>query len=260
MPSTIEKDMKATSVAIAELSSQEVETTPHHIKRQNMHKSKNTMCISVLLVDDHTLMRAGLRQLLSLEKDIAVIGEAGDGFAAMQQVRQLRPTVVLLDINMPGIDGITLTRQITCEFPDIAVIILSMHSDQQYVAQALKNGAKGYLLKTCSMDEVTDTVRNVSTGATCTAPECTAVLGNAYQRSSSVQFTENSDPIALLTEKEQEIVRNLAHGMSNREIADKLAYSEKTVKNYLSTIFQKLNIRDRTQAAILALQQGILDT
>lgn len=258
MPPTIEKDRKGVSVAIVDLSSQEVEATPHQANRHATHKSKHTTFISVLLVDDHTLIRAGLRQLLSLEKDIAVIGEACDGFSAMQQIRQLRPAVVLLDVTMPVIDGITLTRQITQEFPDIAVIILSMHTEQQHMIQAVKNGAKGYLLKTCSMREVADTIRRVSTGVTCIEAELTDVLANAYHRIPNTRLTEHRDLIELLTEKEQEIIRNLADGMSNREIADKLAYSEKTVKNYLSIIFQKLNLRDRTQVAIFALRHGLL--
>ncbi len=258
MSSTTEKDMRGIHVATADHPFKEVEITHHQDSRQITRESKHVTLISVLLVDDHALMRAGLRQLLSLEKDIAVIGEACDGFDAIQQIRQLRPAVVLLDIHMPVIDGITITRQITREFPDTAVIILSMYQQQQQVVQAIKNGAKGYLLKTSSIREVTDTIRKVSTGVMCIESDVPGPATIDYRHIINAKRREDSDPLEQLTEKEQEIIRHLVEGMNNREIADKLAYSEKTVKNYLSTIFQKLNLRDRTQVAIFALRHGII--
>ena len=258
MPPTIEKDMRGSGVATAEQSFKEVETTHHQNNRQHPHKGQHVTLISVLLVDDHALMRAGLRQLLSLEKDIAVIGEACDGFDAIHQIRQQHPNVVLLDIHMPVVDGLTLTRQITREFPNTAVIILTMYQQQQYIIQAMKNGAKGYLLKTSSIREVTDTIRKVSTGAMCIETNGFATPLPIYRTVGTTRSTGDSDPIEQLTEKEQEIVRHLVEGMSNKEIAHTLAYSEKTVKNYLSNIFQKLNLRDRTQVAIFALRHGIL--
>ena len=258
MSSTTEKDMRGIRVVTADHPFKEVEITDHQDNRQNTRASKHITLISVLLVDDHALMRAGLRQLLSLEKDIAVIGEACDGFDAIQQIRQLRPAIVLLDIHLPVIDGITLTRQITREFPNTAVIILSMHQQQQQVLQAVKNGAKGYLLKTSSIREVTDTIRKVSTGVMCIENDLPSTAVINYRHIINAKRSEDSDPIEQLTEKEQEIIRHLVDGMNNREIADKLAYSEKTVKNYLSNIFQKLNLRDRTQVAIFALRHGII--
>ncbi len=217
---------------------------------------KSTTVISVLLVDDHALMREGLHQLLELEEDIRVIGEAVDGFDALYKIRELHPDVVLMDIRMPMIDGIAVTRQVTHEFPDIGVIMLTMSGDPQQMLQAMKNGAKGYLLKSASSQEVMQAIRIVHEGGMLIEPELTSAIVHEFRRLSGSTPTNQLNN--TLSEKEIEILRYVAAGMSNKEIAEKLAYSEKTVKNYLSLIFQKLGIRDRTQAAILALRQGLL--
>jgi len=215
--------------------------------------------ISVFLADDHALVREGTRQLLSLEKDMRVIGEAGDGLEALQKIRQLRPDVVLMDVQMPVIDGITLTRQLTQELPDTAVIMLTVHREQQQMLQAMQYGAKGYLLKSASMREVTQAIRQVHAGAVPIEPTLTGALINEYRRLiDGVEDRSGDDRLSLLTEREVQIMRYLAMGMSNKEIADEMAYAEKTIKNYLSTIFQKLHLRDRTQVAIFALRHGLL--
>jgi len=223
---------------------------------KHIEATKRTEVISVLLVDDHLLMREGLRQLFSLEEDIRVIGEAVDGIEALQKVRQLRPDVVLMDIHMPGVDGITVTQQVVREFPEIAVIILSMQQQNQQVLQAVKSGARGYLLKTASVHEVAEAIRVVRAGSVFVAPEMTDMIVKEYRRLS--EGAHGQQNIETLQAKEVEIVRYVAMGMSNKEISEKLAYSEKTVKNYLSTIFQKLHLRDRTQVAIFALRHGLL--
>ncbi len=212
--------------------------------------------ISVLLADDHALMREGLKQLLELEADIQVIGEAVDGFDALHQIRQIAPDVVLMDIRMPTVDGIAITRQITQEFPSIAVIMLTMHREEQQMLQAMRNGARGYLLKSASSQEVAQAIRTVSQGGMFIESSLTGAIVNEFRRLS--EALPAGQHIQALSEKEVEILRCVAMGMSNREIAERLAYSEKTVKNYLSVIFQKLGIRDRTQAAIFALRQGLL--
>ncbi|MBA2391685.1 MAG: response regulator transcription factor [Ktedonobacteraceae bacterium] len=212
--------------------------------------------VSVLLVDDHLLMREGLRQLFSLEKDIRVVGEAVDGVEALQKIRHLRPDVVLMDVHMPGMDGIAVTRQVMQEFPEIAVIILSMQQQNQLVLQAVKSGARGYLLKTTSAREVAEAIRMVRAGSVFVAPEMTDMIIKEYRRLS--EGATGRQTIETLQPKEVEIVRYVAMGMSNKEISEKLSYSEKTVKNYLSTIFQKLHLRDRTQVAIFALRHGLL--
>lgn len=217
---------------------------------------KSTTVISVLLVDDHALMREGLHQLLELEEDMHVIGEAVDGFDALYKIRKLQPDVVLMDIRMPMVDGIAVTRQVSQEFPDIAVIMLTMSGDQQQMLQAMKNGARGYLLKSASSQEVMQAIRVVHEGGMLIEPELTCAIVHEIRRLSG--SAPANQPNSVLSEKDIEILRYVAAGMSNKEIAEKLAYSEKTVKNYLSLIFQKLGIRDRTQAAIFALRQGLL--
>lgn len=216
----------------------------------------HTGVISVLLVDDHALMREGLRQLLELEEDIHIIGEAVNGLDALQKIRHLRPQVVLMDIHMPIVDGIAVTRQVTNEFPSLAVIMLTMYRQHQQVLEAMKNGARGYLLKSATSHELVQAIRTVHEGGMLIEPGLTGAVVNEFRRLSDSLPTGQS--IHALTEKEMEILRYVAKGMSNKEIADKLAYSEKTVKNYLSIIFQKLGIRDRTQAAIFALRQGLI--
>lgn len=228
-----------------------------HVDRQNDSKSVAAIdIINVLLVDAQILLLEGLRQLFALEPDIQVVGEAVNGIEAMQKIRQLQPDVVLMDIHIPGVDGIALTRQIAHEFPQTAVIILTTQGQPQQMVQTLKQGAKGYVLKNISVHELTHAIRAVHTGEIYIKPAWTGALVGELRRLSSVVTGELEMP--ALSEKELEIIRYVAAGMSNREIATALAYSEKTVKNYLSVIFQKLHLRDRTQVAIFALRQGLL--
>jgi DNA-binding NarL/FixJ family response regulator len=226
-------------------------------KHNNIETIKSTDTISVLLVDDHMLLREGLRQLFALEQDIQVVGDAVDGFEVMQKIRQLQPDVVLMDINMPVVDGIAVTRQVTQAFPHIAVIMLTMHGQQQQMLKALKNGARGYVLKTTSAREVAQAIRTVHAGGTYIDPVWTGALVGELRRLADASSTEGQR-VETLSEKELEIIRYVAAGMNNREIAESLSYSEKTVKNYLSVIYQKLHLRDRTQVAIFALRQGLL--
>ncbi len=234
------------------------ETGPQVATESGRHidDMKHTDVISVLLVDDHALIREGLHQLLTLEQDMQVVGEAVDGIDALQKIRQLRPNVVLMDIHMPVIDGMVVTQQVVQEFPEIEVLILTMYQQSQHILQAMKNGAKGYLLKTASVHQVAEAIRTVRAGGIFVAPEMTGMIVGEYRRL-SMSLAGNQD-IETLQAKEIEIVRYVAMGMSNKEIAMKLSYSEKTVKNYLSTIFQKLHLRDRTQVAIFALRHGLL--
>lgn len=229
-------------------------------ERETREERKQTAVISILLVDDHALMREGLRQLLECEDDMRVVGEAVNGLEAMQQVRRLQPDVVLMDISMPIVDGLAVTRQITSEYPSVAVIMLTMFRQQQQVLQAMRNGARGYLLKSASSQEVAQAIRKVHEGGMLIESEVTGALVNEYRRLSDL--SPDGLPVnpatRSLTPREIEIVRYVAAGMSNKEIAGRLVYSEKTVKNYLSIIFQKLGIRDRTQAAIFALRQGLI--
>jgi len=225
-------------------------------EKENTSDIKSTCVISVLIVDDHALIREGLRQLFTLEEHIHVVGEAANGFEAIEKIRQLSPDVVLLDIHLPVVDGIAVTRQITHQFPNVAVIILTVHRQNQQIVDAMRNGARGYLLKNSSAREVAEAIKIVHQGGTVVSPVLTEAIVNELRR--QPEQGTNGPSLAQLSEKELEIVRYLASGLSNKEIADRLSYSEKTVKNYLSIIFQKLHLRDRTQVAIFALRQGLL--
>jgi DNA-binding NarL/FixJ family response regulator len=224
--------------------------------QDNTSSTKHTCLINVLIVDDHALIREGLRQLFTLEEHIHVVGEAANGFEALEKIHRLSPDVVLLDIHLPVVDGIAVTRQITHQFPNVAVIILTVHRQNQQIVDAIRNGAKGYLLKNSSAREVAEAIKIVHQGGTVVSPVLTEAIVNELRR--QPEQGTNSHSLAQLSEKELEIVRYLASGLSNKEIASRLSYSEKTVKNYLSVIFQKLHLRDRTQVAIFALRQGLL--
>ncbi|GCE04951.1 response regulator [Dictyobacter aurantiacus] len=225
---------------------------------RNITAGQPTTQVRVLIVDDHALIREGLSQLFSLEDDIEVVGDAVDGFSALEKIRQVHPDVVLMDINLPVVDGIAITRQVTQQFPDVAVIMLTMHRQNQQIVEAMRNGARGYILKSATAREVAQAIRTVHAGGVAISPSLTGVLVNELRRQPEAITTPTGQHVAQLSEKEVEIIRYLAAGMSNKEIAERLAYSEKTVKNYLSIIFQKLHLRDRTQVAIFALRQGLL--
>lgn len=218
--------------------------------------TQHTCLINVLIVDDHALIREGLRQLFTLEEHIHVVGEAANSFEAIEKIHRLAPDVVLLDIHLPVVDGIAVTRQIMHQFPDVAVIILTVHRQNQQIVDAMRNGARGYLLKDSSAHEIAEAIKVVHQGGTVVSPLLTEAIVNELRR--QPEQGNNGHSLAQLSEKELEIVRYLASGLSNKEIADRLSYSEKTVKNYLSIIFQKLHLRDRTQVAIFALRQGLL--
>ncbi len=232
-------------------------TLENDVTEMNEHPCRiDVASITILLVDDHALMREGLRQLLSLEDDLKVLDEAVNGLEAIHKIHQLQPDVVLMDISMPVIDGIAVTRQITQEFPEIFVIMLTMHHQDQQVLQAIKCGAHGYLLKTASSQELAQTIRQVHAGQMLIGPEMTGTIVSEFRRLSNL--SDGDSPHYNLSEKELDILHYIALGMNNSEIAEQLAYSEKTVKNYLSVIFQKLGIRDRTQAAVFAFRHGLV--
>ncbi len=252
VPATEPASSGSVAVTVSDSAALNMQVNSSH----SVHGLQKTKLISVLLVDDHALMREGIRQLLGLEQDIQVTGEAVNGLEALQKTRQLQPDVVLMDIHMPIVDGIAVTRQIAHEFPETAVIILTVFRQNQQVLQAMKNGARGYLLKNTSGREVAQAVRTVHAGGMLIEPELTSTIISEFRRLSD--SSTGNQRIDLLSQKEVEILRHVATGMNNKEIAEQLSYSEKTVKNYLLTVFLKLQVRDRTQAAIFALRQGLL--
>ena len=212
--------------------------------------------IRLLLVDDQNLIRRGLRALLKTDPDLEIIGEAENGRDAIDLVGTLQPDVVLMDIRMPILDGVEATRAICQQFPLTKVLVLTTFDDREYVTQALQAGAVGYLLKDTPFEELTQAIRLVEKGYTQLSPGLASkVLAQpTTQLTLSVAATWDE-----LTPKEQEIVDAIAAGASNREIAETLFIAEKTVKNRITSILSKLNLRDRTQLAIVALQKGSAD-
>jgi DNA-binding NarL/FixJ family response regulator len=214
--------------------------------------------IRILLADDQRLMRDGLRILLELEPDLAVVGEAGDGEAALEAYDDLRPDIVLMDIRMPGMDGVEATRRICIRWPEARVIILTTFDDDEYIFEGLRAGALGYLLKDVSGAELAEAVRTVAGGGALIEPSVARKVVAEFARLATPERPIDAGLPEPLSEREKEIVRLLAQGLTNREIAGRLNLAEGTVKNYVTTILQKLGVRDRTQAALRARELGML--
>ncbi|MEU4548975.1 response regulator transcription factor [Nonomuraea dietziae] len=220
------------------------------------------MTIRVLLVDDQPLLRTGFRLILEAEPDIAVVGQAGDGKGALEQARALLPDVVLMDIRMPGVDGIEATRRIVREAAAGAhvpkVLVLTTFDLDEYIVEALRSGASGFLLKDVPPDELVQAIRVVAGGDAIVAPSVTrrlldrfaAKLPSAYQQTTPARLDR-------LTERELEVLKLIAKGMSNAEIAAKLVVSETTVKTHVGNVLTKLGLRDRVQAVVLAYETGL---
>jgi DNA-binding NarL/FixJ family response regulator len=205
--------------------------------------------ISILLVDDQNLIRQGLKALLELEPDLKVIGEAENGQIAIECVAALQPNVVLMDIRMPVMDGVTATKEICQQFPNVHILVLTTFDDDTYVAAAIKYGAKGYLLKDTPSEEIAAAIRAVDRGYTHLAPGMIEKVISGQVHESEITLPSE---IAELTPRELEVLKLIATGDNNREIAQKLYISEGTVKNHVTNLLNRLNLRDRTQAAILA--------
>ena len=217
--------------------------------------------ITVLIVDDQGLMREGLATLLSLAPDLRVVGQAGDGVEAIALARQVRPNVILMDVQMPRMDGVTATQTIRAELPQTQVIILTTFDDDEYVRNGLRAGACGYMLKNTPSEHLAEAIHAAARGESPISPSIARKLVAEYARQNTPANRparielDPSSPDAL-SEREMEILRALASGMSNREIADKLFITEGTVKNHVSNILAKLGVRDRTQAVLKAKENG----
>jgi DNA-binding NarL/FixJ family response regulator len=208
--------------------------------------------ITILIVDDQSLIRQGLRALLELESDIKIVGEAENGQIAIDLVKELQPNVILMDIRMPIIDGVAATKEINHQFPHSKILILTTFDDDEYVKAAIKNGAMGYLLKDTPSEELAVAIRAVNKGYSQLGPGIVKKLITQFPANSLQNLTSVPANLAELTPREKEVLRLIAIGNNNREIAQKLYISEGTVKNHITNILNRLNLRDRTQAAILA--------
>ncbi|MEJ6480198.1 response regulator transcription factor [Nostoc punctiforme UO1] len=208
--------------------------------------------IKVLLVDDQGLIRQGLRALLELEPDLEIVGEAENGEQAINLVAEFQPDVVLLDIRMPIMDGVAATKEIQKRFPTTKILVLTTFDDDEYVSAALQNGAMGYLLKDTPSEELAVAIRAVYKGYTQLGPGIVKKLLTQFSNGTPTHSTPVPSTLTELTPREKEVLRLIATGASNREIAQELYISEGTVKNHVTNILNTLNLRDRTQAAIWA--------
>ncbi|MDR6226248.1 response regulator transcription factor [Desmospora profundinema] len=210
------------------------------------------MMIRVLLVDDHPMVLKGLRLFMQTQEDMEVVGEASNGEEAMQKVAVHQPDVVLMDLMMPVMDGVEATRRIKASHPEVKVIVLTSFSDRDHVVPAIRAGAEGYQLKEIDADDLAMTVRAAYKGMTQLHPQAAGhlvshVTGDSREERSTIQ---------VLTPREREVLQLITAGKSNKEIAAELTIAEKTVKTHVSSILGKLDLQDRTQAAVFAMKQG----
>lgn len=226
--------------------------------------------IKLVLADDHQLFREGVKRIINMESDLEVIGECGDGIQVLELCNQLNPDIVLLDINMPIENGVAATERLKTIFPDIKVIILSLHDDESYVFETLRKGASGYLLKDMEAESLINAIRSVVAGHAYIHPKVTGKLINQLRRmtylseSGVAAASGAAEPgvkyvhtaASPLTRREAEVLRLMAEGKSNKAIGEILYISEKTVKNHVSSILQKMEVDDRTQAVIVAIKNG----
>jgi DNA-binding NarL/FixJ family response regulator len=214
--------------------------------------------IRLLIVDDQRLMREGLRTLLELERGFEIVGEAGDGQAALAVYAELQPDVVLMDIRMPGMDGVEATRRLHTAWPNARVIILTTFNDDAYVFEGLRAGALGYLLKDVSGQELANAVRTVARGGALIDPSVARKVVDEFARLAPPARPTDAGLAEPLSERERDVLRLLAEGLSNREIGLKLSLTEGTVKNYVTNVLQKIGVRDRTQAALRGKELGLI--
>jgi DNA-binding NarL/FixJ family response regulator len=211
--------------------------------------------IRVLLVDDHAVLRAGIRALLEMQPDIEVIGEAGDGRQAVERVRELLPDVILMDIGMPGLDGMAATREILASTPRARILFLTQHENKEYILPALKLGAAGYVLKRAEGDELITALRIVSSGGTFLDPAVAGAVVNEIGRDEKA----HADPFDSLSEREREVLVMLARGETYQQIADTLFISPKTVDFHRTNLMRKLGLTNRAELTRFAIQRGLIN-
>lgn len=206
--------------------------------------------LKILIVDDHQIVRRGLRMTLDAEPDMQVVAEAADGSEVLDLLRQHAPDVVLMDLQMPGMDGVRALGQVRPEFPNLPILILTSFSDDAHIFAALRAGASGFLLKEMGGDELTEAIRGAAQGRPQLHPDVARKL--------MARAPLPEDPFETLTEREREVLKLIGRGMSNKEIALALVLTEMTVKGYVSDLLAKLGVGDRTQAALMAVRYGLV--
>jgi DNA-binding NarL/FixJ family response regulator len=210
--------------------------------------------IRILLADDHNLFRQGLRQICEIKGGFQVVGEAANGREAVRLAAELKPDVILMDVNMPQLDGIQAAGQITAADPEAGIIVLTMYPQDRYLFDAIKAGARGYLLKSADAQDLVDAVRRVYQGEALVDPHLAARVLDEFRRLS--QQADEAEDLEELTEGEMEVLRLVAEGDDNSSIARKLHLSVQTVSNRLRIVYEKLQVNNRTQAALVALRRG----
>jgi two-component system response regulator DegU len=212
------------------------------------------LAISLMLVDDHRMLREGLRRALE-EEGFVVVGEAADGYEAVLRAPGWNPDVILMDVSMPNVGGVEATRRIVSNEPHRRVVMLTMHADKDIIDLAVRAGAVGYLTKDCSIDEVAEAIRLAANGETALSPDLARSMLHEVQKLDSTAAQEED---RVVSKREEEVLQLIADGCSTPEVAAKLFISQKTVKNHLASIYEKLDARDRTQAVLLAVKMGIV--
>ncbi len=222
-----------------------------------MHPHGDSTKIRVLLADDHTILRAGLKMMLNAQPDIEVIGEASDGRHAIQEAQRLLPDVIIMDITMPDCNGIEATRQVKRLQPDTRVLVLTMHENEEYLFQMLRAGASGYMLKEAADTELISAIRVVSSGRFYLSPSAQSMMVSDYLQ--RVRTGEERDSYSALTEREREILKLVAEGHTNNQIAERLFISPKTVDTHRTHIMDKLNLHSRAELVKYAIRRGLLE-
>lgn len=206
--------------------------------------------ISIFLADDHTMVREGLAALVSKEPDFRVVGQCGEGLEVLRQILQVSPDVVVLDIMMPGLNGLDICRELTKKTKRVSVLILSMYEDEQFIARALEYGASGYLLKESAAQQLADAIRAVSRGE--------LFLGPGIPRTVLDHMKEGGDPYETLTTRERQVLQCVAEGKTNRQIAEQLGLAVKTIDTHRMRLMRKLNIHDQTNLVKFAVRRGLV--
>lgn len=219
--------------------------------------NRGSVMIRILIVDDQSLIRDGLAMILNLRPELEVVGTASDGDEVVQKVKQLQPEIILMDIRMPRMNGVEGTRLVREKFPYIKVLMLTTFSDSELIFEALEQGASGYLLKDMETDAIAQAILTVHSGGVVLPQDITAQIIEELKKTKVAVECNPPEQLKQLTEREVDVLRAIGLGLNNKEIAEKLFITEGTVKNHVSNLISKLELRDRTQAAIYAVRYGV---